>query len=142
MPRETRTPASGTPDSGTPDSGTPGAALLLALACSLLTGAAQLVIKAAADRGRAAGWTDSETLLWLLAAHALLGLGFLAFLLALRRGELSTVYPVLAARYVWVVAATPFLFSTESLTPLKLAGAALAAVGVAIVARARTSEER
>ena len=117
-------------------------ALLLALACSLLTGAAQLLIKAAADRGRAAGWTDSSTLLWLLAAHILLGLGFLAFLLALRRGELSTVYPVLAARYVWVVAATPFLFSTESLTPLKLAGAALAALGVAIVARARTSEER
>jgi len=126
MPRETRTP----------DSGTPGAALLLALACSLLTGAAQLLIKAAADRGRAAGWTDASTLGWLLAAHVLLGLGFLAFLLALRRGELSTVYPVLAARYVWVVAATPFLFATESVSPLKLAGAGLAALGVLIVTRA------
>jgi len=116
---------------------TPGAALLLALACSLLTGAAQLVLKAAAGHGRALGWTASSTLLELFAAHALLGLGFLAFLLALRRGELSTVYPVLAARYVWVVAATPFLFATESVNALKLAGAGLAALGVLIVTRAR-----
>lgn len=121
MPRATRTPA---------------AALALALACSLLTGAAQLFIKAGADRGRAAGWTDPATLGWLAAAHVLLGLGFLAFLLALRRGELSTLYPVLAARYVWVVAATPFLFAAESVSPLKLAGAGLAALGVVIVARA------
>jgi multidrug transporter EmrE-like cation transporter len=116
---------------------TSGAALLLALACSLLTGAAQLVLKTAAGHGRALGWTHSSTLLDLLAAHALLGFGFLAFLLALRRGELSTIYPVLAARYVWVTAATPLLFSTESLTPTKLVGAVLAAVGVALVARAR-----
>jgi len=117
------------------DNKTPGRALLLALACSLLTGAAQLVIKAAADRGRLFGWLAPETLLALLAAHVLLGLGFLAFLLALRRGELSTIYPVLAARYVWVVAATPFFFSAELLNPLKMAGAALAALGVVLVAR-------
>lgn len=120
---------------------TPGAALLLALACSLLTGAAQLVLKAAAGYGRALGWTDPSTLLALLAAHALLGLGFLAFLLALRAGELSTVYPLLAARYVWVVAATPLLFSSESVNSLKLAGAALATMGVVIIARARTAAE-
>lgn len=119
-----------------PESKTPPAALLLALACSLLTGAAQLVIKIAADRGRALGWTDSSTLLALLAAHLLLGFGFLAFLLALRAGELSTIYPLLAARYVWVVAATPLLFAAESLNALKLAGAALAALGVVMIARA------
>lgn len=118
------------------DNRTPTAALLLGLGCSLMTGAAQLLIKAGADRGRAAGWTDASTLLLLFVAHGLLGLGLVAFLLALRRGALSTIYPLLAARYVWVVAATPFLFATESVNPLKLAGAGLAALGVVLVARA------
>ncbi len=104
--------------------------------CSLLTGAAQLGVKWAAELIRQQSWRDPAALGLLASSYALLGLGFVAFLLALRDGALSTVYPVLAARYVWVVALTPLLFSGESLNVYKLAGTALAAAGVALVARA------
>jgi drug/metabolite transporter (DMT)-like permease len=110
-------------------------AVLLALSCSLLTGAAHLIVKAAADRSRAAGWTDLTVLAAMALACGLMGAGFVLLLLALRRGALSTVYSLLAARYIWVVGVTPLLFITESWNPLKLAGAAVVAVGVALVAR-------
>ncbi|MEE8201116.1 MAG: hypothetical protein V3R29_08100 [Candidatus Acidoferrales bacterium] len=109
-------------------------ALLLAVLCSLLTGTAQLLFKWGADRLRSYGWADSPALLSFLLAYFLLAIALVVLLQALRRGEMSTLYPVLAARYVWVVTLTPFLFSTESLNLLKIAGAGLAAVGVAIVA--------
>ncbi len=110
--------------------------LWLALVCSLLTGAAQLGAKWATTIFLQRGWLDSAVLGLLALSYGLLGLGFVAFLLALRNGALSTVYPVLAARYVWVVALTPLFFSGESLNVYKLAGTALAAAGVALVARA------
>lgn len=114
---------------------TPKSAVLLAFLCSFLIGAAQLTIKWGADRFRNYGWSDPPAFMSLLLAYSMFGIGFLIFLRALRCGELSTIYPVLAARYIWVVAVTPLLFSTESLNLYKMAGVGLAAVGVAIVAR-------
>ncbi len=111
------------------------AALLLAAACSFLTGAAQLMIKWGVERLRNHGWANPSAFLSFFLAYSLLGLALLLLLLALRGGELSTIYPVLAARYVWVVALTPLLFSTESLNLYKIFGAGLAAVGVFLVAR-------
>lgn len=108
--------------------------LRLAVACSLLTGAAHLLIKWSADRSRALGWTDPGVLLPLTAAYALMGIGLLVLLLALRTGALSMVYPVLSARYVWIVAVAPLLFSTESWNLPKLLGAAVVALGVLTVA--------
>jgi len=110
--------------------------LLLALLCSLLTGAAQLVVKWGAECLRGHGWLDPSALLLVFLSYVLLGAALVVFLLALRGGALSTVYPVLAARYVWVVVLTPLLFTSESLNFYKLAGAVLVAGGVALVARA------
>jgi len=39
---------------------------------------------------------------WLLAGYALYGLNTLLLVLALRDGELSMLYPVIALTYVWV----------------------------------------
>lgn len=111
-------------------------ALLLAVVCSILVGGAQLIVKWGVERVRSYGWTDTSGLLLLLLSYAILGLGLVVLLLALRSGELSTVYPVLASRYVWVVALTPVLFPTESLNSYKIVGAVVAAVGVAVIGRA------
>lgn len=115
-------------------------ALLLALVSSVLTGTAQLIAKAGADRiHRLQTWQDAPALGLLFASYVVLGFAFLAFLLALRRGALSILYPVLAARYVWVVMVTPLFFATEVLNLYKIAGAVLTAAGVALVARAPDS---
>lgn len=112
--------------------------LWLAIACSLLTGAAHLLIKWSADRSQALGWTESSVLWALFVAYALMGVGLLVLLRALRTGALSVVYPILAARYVWIVAVTPLLFASESWNAAKLAGAVVVAAGVALVARAES----
>lgn len=110
--------------------------LLLALACSVLIGGAHLLIKWSADLSARLGWLDSSVLVRLVLAYLLMGIGLLLLLLALRTGALSTVYPVIAARYVWLVALSPVLFSTESWNLYKIAGAVLVAIGVSLVASA------
>jgi drug/metabolite transporter (DMT)-like permease len=116
--------------------GTTWRSLLLGLGASGLVGAAQLVLKAVADGAQQQGWFDPGVLGLGFLGYGLLGVGFILFFLALRIGEVSTLYPVLAARYVWVLIAAPFFFPAESVNLLKLVGAVLAAVGVVIVARA------
>ncbi|MBI2956064.1 MAG: hypothetical protein HYY26_02005 [Acidobacteria bacterium] len=128
------------------DSRTTLAAILLGLACSLLTGVAQLGLKWSANRLRTLSgedWqalaravlADHPALAGIVLSYGVFALGLLLFLLALRRGELITIYPMLAARYVWVVAVTPLLFPGEFLNLYKLLGAGLAALGVFAVAR-------
>lgn len=111
------------------------AALLLALACSVLIGIAQFGLKWSANRLRTDGLFDPQVLALIFLSHLVLGAGLLVYLLALRHGELSTIYPVLAARYIWIVLLSAVFFPAEALNLYKIAGAGLAAVGVAVVAR-------
>ncbi|MFQ5694449.1 MAG: hypothetical protein ACE5HB_00510 [Terriglobia bacterium] len=117
---------------------TPATTLLLALACSLLTGAAQLLLKWGVDLSRQQGWREPAVLLPLSAAYVMLAVGLLVLLLALRTGALSVIYPLIAARYVWVVAVTPLFFATESWNLYKIAGAGVVALGVIIIAARET----
>ena len=145
-------------ENGSQEKRTLYAALLLALLCSLLIGGAQMALKWGTNRLRGSGegegafnpgqlWgtvishLNVEGLLTLngltviLIAHVLLAAAMFFYLLALRKAELTTIYPVLAARYVWVVALTPLFFPADSISTLKIAGAALAALGVTVVVR-------
>ena len=108
--------------------------LFLALTCSVLIGGAHFLIKWSADLSARLGWLDSSVLARLALAYLLMGVGLVLLLLALRIGALSTVYPVVAARYVWLVALSPVLFSTESWNLYKITGAVLVAIGVSLVA--------
>jgi multidrug transporter EmrE-like cation transporter len=117
---------------------TPATSVLLAILVSLLVGSGHLLVKGGAERLRLLGWSDPLGLLLVAGSYALLGLAFVLFVVALRTGELSTIYPILSARYIWVVALTPWLFASESVNLYKIAGVSLAALGVVIVARAGT----
>lgn len=57
---------------------------------------------------------------------------------ALRDGELSILYPIIALTYVWVTILS-VLFFHESLNPLKLAGVAIVVAGVAVLGRGSKS---
>jgi len=54
--------------------------------------------------------------------------------LALRDGELSLLYPVIALTYVWVTALS-FLIFHETVNPYKIAGIVSIVVGVAVLGR-------
>ncbi len=70
----------------------------------------------------------------LIAGYALYGVNTLLLVLALREGELSTLYPIIALTYVWV-AVLSYTLLGESPGLLKDIGIALIVAGVAVLGR-------
>jgi len=68
----------------------------------------------------------------LLAGYVLYGLNTVLLVFALRDGELSILYPIIALTYVWVTVLSVAIFH-ESLNPFKLAGVAVVVIGVAVL---------
>ena len=74
----------------------------------------------------------------LLSGYALYGLSTLLLVLALREGELSLLYPVIALTYVWVTVLSVVIFH-DRLNPFKLIGIVIVVTGVAVLGGARES---
>lgn len=55
-------------------------------------------------------------------------------ILALRRSELSLVYPIISLAYVWVTGLSYFVFH-DTINPLKLIGVMAVMIGVAVLGR-------
>jgi multidrug transporter EmrE-like cation transporter len=70
----------------------------------------------------------------LIAGYALYGINTLLLVLALRDGELSTLYPIIALTYVWVTLLSYTLLG-ESPNVYKNIGIASIVAGVAILGR-------
>ena len=66
--------------------------------------------------------------------YALYGLYTVVLTMALRHGELSVLYPVIALTFVWVTIASVIVFHEEMNWP-KLAGIAIIMLGVAVLGR-------
>ena len=116
--------------------------VVLVFCCTLIGAVAQILIKSGATDlarhsahpgliGAALGmFTDP----WLFSGYCLYGVSTVLLILALREGELSMLYPVIALTYVWV-ALLSFVIFHEALEPLKLFGIALIVGGVAVLGR-------
>lgn len=110
---------------------TPGWAIGLVLVVSLCNGVGGLLLKLGADRSRFS-WPrprlDSRLLLGVL----FYGVSTVLYVVSLRAGQLSVIYPVVSLSYLWI-----FLFSRlvlgEKLTPAKLVGGALLIAGVSLI---------
>ena len=74
------------------------------------------------------------TILPLFLGYACYGLFTVIMVLALRHGELSMTFPILALNYVWVAGASA-VWLGESLNAAKIAGVAVIVTGVAILGR-------
>lgn len=75
---------------------------------------------------------DVLTNIPLWAGFSLLGLNTVFLVLALRKGELSSLYPIIALTYVWVTLLSMFIFH-ESLNPLKAIGVGIIVTGVSVL---------
>ena len=69
-----------------------------------------------------------------MATDCLYGINAVLFVLALRDGELSLLYPIIALTYVWVSLLSVYYFH-ESMNPLKVTGLVVIVAGVAILGR-------
>lgn len=116
--------------------------LYLVFACTVLGAGAQVLMKIGASN------MDHPTLAAkllsmianppLLAGYCLYGLSTVLLVLALRHGQLSILYPVIALTYVWVSILSVAIFH-ERMTPLKIAGVAIIVIGVAVLGRTSKS---
>lgn len=113
--------------------------LWLVFCCTLFGAAAQILIKSGANTF-APNPTVAEmigrifTNLPLFTGYAFYGISTVMLVLALRHGELSLLYPVIALTFVWVTILSIMIFH-DSMNPLKLVGIAIIVSGVAVLGR-------
>ena len=107
--------------------------------CTIFGAAAQILIKSGANT-LAPNPTVAEmiarifTHLPLFIGYCFYGVSTILLVLALRHGELSMLYPVIALTFVWVTILSVIVFH-DTLNPLKFMGIAIICSGVAILGR-------
>jgi multidrug transporter EmrE-like cation transporter len=112
----------------------PSRGAILVFGCTLLGAAAQVLMKMGANTLSHPGLAGMITNLPLLGGYCLYGLSTVLLVLALKDGELSLLYPVIALTYVWVTILSVIIFQ-ERLNPFKVLGVATIIAGVCVLGR-------
>jgi len=108
----------------------------LVFCCTVIGAAAQLLLKTGANQLSHPDPLGIVTNVALLAGLSLYGVSTVLLVLALRDGELSLLYPVIALTYVWVTLLSVIVFH-DRVNPIKFAGIAIIVAGVAVLGRGR-----
>lgn len=112
--------------------------IALVFVCTILGAAAQILMKSGASTTEAAGPLALIAAIFtnwhLFAGYALYGLSTVVLIIALKYGQLSILYPVIALTYVWVTILSVVLYN-ETLNPFKLIGLTTVVLGVAVLGR-------
>jgi multidrug transporter EmrE-like cation transporter len=113
--------------------------ILLVAMCTVFGAAAQMLIKAGANKlphlvGVLPNLFAMATNLELVAGYSLYGISTVLLVVALKHGELSLLYPVIALTYVWVAILSIVVFH-EEMNLLRAAGVIVIVVGVAILGK-------
>jgi len=109
--------------------------VLLVFACTILGAAAQLLMKVGMTHFTP-NLLDIVTNVPLIAGYTLYGINTLMLVLALKDGELSVLYPIIALTFVWVTLLSYGLLHEEP-NWLKNIGIATIVTGVAVMGRGR-----
>ncbi|HMD47667.1 MAG TPA: hypothetical protein VKG79_01160 [Bryobacteraceae bacterium] len=111
-------------------------AILIVICCTLLVASAQYLIKLGANRLSHAGLVATAigifTIPPLFAGYCLYAVFTVMFVYALRHGELSILYPLIALSYVWVTITGVVAFH-EVMNPWRLTGLVVIVAGVAVL---------
>jgi multidrug transporter EmrE-like cation transporter len=109
--------------------------ILLVFICTILGAAAQILMKMGSAHMAHFDVVKVFTDWQLFSGYALYGVNTLLLMLALRDGELSRLYPIIALTYVWVTLLSAYFFH-EELTFWKLTGITIIVAGVTVLGRA------
>lgn len=111
--------------------GTSWKAFVLAFFTTLFTSTAQILYKIGAP---SLSLTVKGTLLNppFMIAWVLYGLGALVMIAALKGGEVTVLYPVVASSYIWVLVLSNRLFG-EAINGWKIAGIVIIIAGIACI---------
>ena len=104
--------------------------------CTILGAAAQILLKTGANHMTQVTLWSVITNWALIGGLSLYGVSTLLLVLALRDGELSMLYPVIALTYVWVTILSLIVFHDRA-NPLRLTGIVVIVIGVAVLGSGR-----
>ena len=106
--------------------------------CTVFGAAAQILMKSGASAQTSGDMLALAiavfTSLPLFAGYSLYGLSTAMLIVALKDGQLSILYPVIALTYVWVTVLSVIIFG-ESMNLFKGIGLCMVVIGVAILGR-------
>jgi multidrug transporter EmrE-like cation transporter len=108
--------------------------IILVFACTIVGTLAQLLMKSGMEHFR----LDPVALITnvpLIAGYALYGVNTVMLVMALREGELSVLYPIIALTYVWVTLAS-YIRLHEPPNVYKNIGVTAIILGVIVIGRA------
>jgi multidrug transporter EmrE-like cation transporter len=108
--------------------------IALVFCCTILGAAAQILMKWGANNLAHPGLIGMVTNMPLMAGYTLYGFSTVLLVLALKDGELSLLYPVIALTYVWVTALS-FLIFHDKVNAFKVAGIVIIVAGVVVLSR-------
>lgn len=112
---------------------TPTWSILLVALTGLLAAIAQVLLKIGTRSISSTVWTWVLNQ-YLIGGLALYGIGFILMVIALKQGNLSILYPVLATSYIWVAVLSASLLG-EPFPPVRWAGIALIISGIGLIVR-------
>jgi drug/metabolite transporter (DMT)-like permease len=104
----------------------------LVLLCTVIGAAAQIFLRYGAHHLTGMGMGGILTNWPLLAGYVCLGINTLLLILALRNGQLSVLYPIIALTYVWVTILSPIFFA-DTVNSYKMAGVFFIVLGVSFI---------
>ena len=107
---------------------TPVSSMVLVLVGSFIGSFGAVFLKFGANK-LGGGWKNILTNWYILAGIAAYLLSSLFFVMGIRRGELTILYPMVSLGYVWTLYLAKVFFH-EPLTRLKFAGLGLIFVGI------------
>jgi len=112
---------------------TPAKSIALVLLCTVIGAAAQILLRMGAEFiGSGEGIVSLLTNWPLMGGYVCLGANTLLLVIALREGQLSVLYPIIALTYVWVAVLSPMFFP-DSLNAFKVIGIFLVVGGVSLI---------
>jgi multidrug transporter EmrE-like cation transporter len=114
--------------------------LILVFVCTILGAIAQILMKMGSTHLEHFDVIKVLTNPPLFAGYALYGINTLLLMLALRDGELSKLYPIIALTYVWVTVLSMYFFQ-EALTFWKATGILVIVAGVSVLGRASSQPD-
>jgi drug/metabolite transporter (DMT)-like permease len=106
----------------------------LVFCCTILGAGAQVLMKTGANQITHPGLLGMIANLPLLGGYCLYGISTLLLVIALKDGELSLLYPVIALTYVWVTVLS-FLIFHDQINRWKLLGIVLIVGGVGVLGK-------
>lgn len=110
--------------------------VLIVMGCTLIGAAAQVLLKLGAGQlthaGLIATFWAIFTVPTVFVGYCLYGVFAVLMVYALRHGELSILYPVIALTFVWVSILSAMIFH-EAMTSMKIVGIAIIVAGVAVL---------